>query len=110
MGQEPALPRMDSGDTSGPMAPWREESMATWESWVGEMDGGERDFFLVDAPARSFSSPLFFSFWRDTKVETKWVNASQKNTILFRTLKIFLQSWSEEENKAETEALFPFLS
>lgn len=65
MGQDPALPWMDREDTSGPNAPWRVASTATWGSWVGEMDGGERDFFLVDAPARSFSSPLFFSFWRD---------------------------------------------
>lgn len=67
MGQEPALPCMDSEDTSGPTAPWSEVSAATWASWVGEMDGGERDFFLVEAPARSFSSPLFFSFWKDTQ-------------------------------------------
>ena len=67
MGQDPALPWMDSEDTSGPTAPWSEVSTATRASWVGEMDGGERDFFLVDAPARSFSSPLFFSFWKDTQ-------------------------------------------
>jgi len=34
---------------------------------VGDTDGGERDFFFVDAPARSFSSPLFFSFCKGTK-------------------------------------------
>lgn len=65
MGQDPARPWTDSEDTSGPTAPWSEASTASWGSWVGEMDGGERDFFLVDAPARSFSSPLFFSFWRE---------------------------------------------
>lgn len=67
MGQDPARPWMDSEDTSGPTAPWSEVSTATWGSWVGEMDGGERDFFLVDAPARSFSRPVFFSFWRETQ-------------------------------------------
>lgn len=30
---------------------------------MGDTDGGERDFFFVDAPARSFNSPLFFSFF-----------------------------------------------
>lgn len=67
MGQDPARPWMDSEDTSGPTAPWSEVSTATWGSWVGEIDGGERDFFLVDAPARSFSRPVFFSFWRETQ-------------------------------------------
>lgn len=66
MGQDPALPWMDSEDTSGPIAPWRTTSMATWASWVGETDVGERGFFFVEAPASSFSSVLFFSFWRDT--------------------------------------------
>lgn len=61
MGQDPALLWMDSKDTSGPTAPWSEASTA-WGSWVGEVDGGERDFLLVDAPASSFSSPLFLSF------------------------------------------------
>lgn len=32
MGQDPALPWMDSEDTSGPTAPWSEVSTATWES------------------------------------------------------------------------------
>lgn len=67
MGQDPALPWVDSEDTSGPTAPWSRASMATWGSWVGDTDGGERDFFLVEAPARSFRSPLFFSFWGDTQ-------------------------------------------
>lgn len=66
MGQEPALPWTVNGDTSGPMAPCSEVSMADWGSWVGDTDGGERDFFLVEAPASSFSSPLFFSFCRNT--------------------------------------------
>lgn len=67
MGQEPALPWTVSGDTSGPTAPCSGASMADWGSWVGDTDGGERDFFLVEAPASSFSSPLFFSFCRETQ-------------------------------------------
>lgn len=69
-GQDPALPWADRAHTSGPMAPWSEAPTAPWGSWVGEMDGGERDFFLVDAPASSFSSPLFFSFYRDAKLKS----------------------------------------
>lgn len=69
MGQDPARPWRDSEDTSGPIAPWSEVSAAAWGSWVGEMDGGERDFFLAEAPARSFSSPLFFSFWKTHNIE-----------------------------------------
>lgn len=61
-GQDPALPWTDSEDTSGPTAPWREASAAARGSWVGEVDGGERDFLLVDAPASSFRSPGFLSF------------------------------------------------
>lgn len=67
-GQEPALPWMVNGDTSGPMAPCSEESMADWGSWVGDTDGGERAFFLVEAPASSFNSPLFFSFCGHTQL------------------------------------------
>lgn len=79
MGQDPALPWTDREDTSGPMAPSSEVSAATGGSWVGEKDGGECDFLLVDAPASSFSSPLFFSFWGDTKSGTKQLVLFMKN-------------------------------
>lgn len=62
-GQEPARPWRDREHTSGPTAPWSTASAGSWGSWVGEVDGGERDFLLVDAPASSFRSPLFLSFF-----------------------------------------------
>lgn len=68
-GQEPARPWRDREHTSGPTAPWSTASAGSWGSWVGEVDGGERDFLLVDAPASSFRSPLFLSFWGDTRTE-----------------------------------------
>lgn len=62
-GQDPALLWVDSEeDTSGPTAPWSMASTAAWGSWVGEVGGGERGFFLADAPASSFRSPVFLSF------------------------------------------------
>ena len=67
IGHEPALPWLEREESSGPTAPCRTPSMAAWGSCVGDTDGGERDFFFVDAPARSFSSPLFFSFCKGTK-------------------------------------------
>lgn len=67
IGHEPALPWLEREESSGPTAPCRTPSMAAWGSWVGDTDGGDRDFFFVDAPARSFSSPLFFSFCKGTK-------------------------------------------
>ena len=41
MGQDPALPWMDSKDTSGPTAPWREASTAWVEQWTGSKLGKE---------------------------------------------------------------------
>lgn len=67
IGHEPALPWLEREESSGPTAPCRTPSMAVWGSCVGDTDGGERDFFFVDAPARSFNSPLFFSFCKGTK-------------------------------------------
>lgn len=67
IGHEPALPWLEREENSGPTAPWSTPSMAACGSCVGDTDGGERDFFFVDAPARSFSSPLFFSFCKATK-------------------------------------------
>lgn len=62
IGHEPALPWLEREDSSGPIAPCSIPSITARGSCVGDIDGGERDFFFVDAPARSFSRPLFFSF------------------------------------------------
>lgn len=62
MGHEPALPWLEREDSSGPIAPCSIPSTTDRGSCVGDIDGGDRDFFFVEAPARSFKSPLFFSF------------------------------------------------
>lgn len=88
IGHEPALPWLEREESSGPTAPWRTPSMAACGSCVGDTDGGERDFFFVDAPARSFSSPLFFSFCKATKGD---VGSEQTSLVpLFSFWKISL--------------------
>lgn len=83
IGHEPALPWLEREDSSGPTASCRTPSMAVWGSCVGDTDGGERDFFFVDAPARSFNSPLFFSFCKGTKQNTGSEETYQLPLLLF---------------------------
>lgn len=71
IGQEPALPWLEREESWGPMAPCSIPSISARGSCVGDIDGGERGFFLVEAPARSFSSPLFFSFCTKMKQTNK---------------------------------------
>lgn len=84
IGHEPALPWLEREESSGPTAPCRTPSMAAWGSCVGDTDGGERDFFFVDAPARSFSSPLFFSFCKGTTWNMGSEQTYQRLSFFFR--------------------------